>query len=47
MNMTTMRREDVEFRTFDGLTLRGWLYPALERGPGLIMNQGVQTSALP
>jgi fumagillin biosynthesis transferase len=36
-----MKREDVEFRTFDGLTLRGWLYPASERGPALIMNQGV------
>jgi hypothetical protein len=36
-----MSREDVDFRTFDGLTLRGWLYPASKRGPALIMTQGV------
>ncbi|KAH8731287.1 Alpha/Beta hydrolase protein [Phaeosphaeriaceae sp. PMI808] len=38
-----MTREDVEFKTFDGLTLRGWLYPALSHGPALIMTQGFNT----
>ncbi|WYZ35336.1 hypothetical protein EsH8_I_001612 [Colletotrichum jinshuiense] len=35
-----MSQQDVEFRTLDGLTLRGWLYPAAQRGPALIMTQG-------
>jgi hypothetical protein len=38
-----MSREDVEFRTVDGLFLRGWLYPAAQRGPALIMTQGVRS----
>ncbi|KAF7166599.1 hypothetical protein CNMCM5623_000194 [Aspergillus felis] len=38
-----MNREDVEFRTFDGLTLRGWLYPGTIRGPAIVMNQGFNT----
>jgi hypothetical protein len=37
-------REDVEFQTLDGLTIKGWLYPASKRGPGVIMTPGVCTS---
>lgn len=37
----TLPRQDVEFRTLDGLTLRAWLYPAEKRGPGIIMTPGV------
>jgi len=33
--------EHVEFKTVDGLTLRGNLYPARERGPAIILNPGV------
>lgn len=40
---STMNREDVEFPTFDGLTLRGWLYQGTIRGPAIVMNQGVRT----
>ncbi|KAK2745951.1 hypothetical protein FQN55_006023 [Onygenales sp. PD_40] len=32
--------EDVEFPTIDGLTLRGWLYPAESRGPAIIISPG-------
>ncbi|KFA70665.1 Atr5 [Stachybotrys chartarum IBT 40288] len=42
--MTVMTREDVEFRTVDGLTLRGWLYPSGKRGPALVMTQGFNAS---
>lgn len=38
------RHEDVEFKTLDGLTLRGWLYPADVRGPAVILTPGVSTS---
>jgi hypothetical protein len=38
--------EDVEFKTLDGLTLRGWLYPASKRGPGIIITPGVSQSQL-
>jgi hypothetical protein len=34
-------REDVEFKTVDGLTLRGWLFPADKKGPAIIMTPGV------
>ena len=34
---------DVEFKTIDGLTLRGWLFPTAQRGPALIMTPGVRT----
>jgi hypothetical protein len=44
--LPTMNREDVEFRTFDGLTLRGWLYPGTIRGPAIVMNQGVRMTLL-
>ncbi|KAH7152600.1 Alpha/Beta hydrolase protein [Dactylonectria macrodidyma] len=33
-------RQDVEFPTLDGLTLRGWLFPAQTRGPAVIINPG-------
>ncbi|KAI1158622.1 DltD N-terminal domain protein [Nemania serpens] len=33
-------KEDVEFQTMDGLTLRGWLFPAEKRGPAIIMTPG-------
>jgi pimeloyl-ACP methyl ester carboxylesterase len=33
-------KEDVEFKTFDGLTLRGWLFPGPPRGPAIIMTPG-------
>jgi len=36
-----MSRLDVSFPTLDGLTLRGWLYPASKRGPGIIVSPGV------
>ncbi|GAP90163.1 putative peptidase s15 [Rosellinia necatrix] len=33
-------REDVEFTTMDGLTLRGCIYPAAQRGPAIILTPG-------
>ena len=36
-----MGYEHVEFKTVDGLTLRGNLYPARDRGPAIILNPGV------
>lgn len=33
--------EDVEFKTIDGLVLRGWLFPAAKRGPAVVMTPGV------
>ncbi|KAI8283964.1 hypothetical protein K4K60_002295 [Colletotrichum sp. SAR11_57] len=33
-------REDVEFRTIDGLVLRGWLYQATKRGAAIIATPG-------
>ncbi|CAM1502387.1 Fc.00g043710.m01.CDS01 [Cosmosporella sp. VM-42] len=35
-----LKREDVEFQTLDGVILRGWLYPASERGPAVVMSPG-------
>lgn len=35
--------EEVEFPTLDGLTLRGLLYPARERGPAVIMTSRGQS----
>ncbi|PYI04017.1 alpha/beta-hydrolase [Aspergillus sclerotiicarbonarius CBS 121057] len=32
--------QPVEFKTLDGLTLRGSLYPAAARGPGIVMTPG-------
>ncbi|KAI9676000.1 MAG: hypothetical protein M1817_000743 [Caeruleum heppii] len=34
------QREDIEFKTVDGLTLRGWLYPASSKGPGIVITPG-------
>jgi hypothetical protein len=42
MTASTLPRSDVEFTTLDGLTLRGWLFPASQRGPALIMSPGVR-----
>lgn len=33
-------RQDVEFPTLDGLTIRGWLFPAQSRGPAVIITPG-------
>lgn len=33
--------QEVEFKTLDKLTLKGWLYPASRRGPGIILTPGV------
>lgn len=33
-------RQDVEFATLDGLTIRGWLFPAQSRGPAVIITPG-------
>ncbi|KAJ5100203.1 hypothetical protein N7456_006255 [Penicillium angulare] len=33
-------REDIEFKTLAGVTLRGWLYPAEQCGPGMILSAG-------
>lgn len=35
-------REPIEFKTLSGVTLRGWLYPAEKRGPGIILSAGVR-----
>lgn len=35
--------EDIQFRTLDNTTLRGRLFSADERGPGIIMTPGVRT----
>lgn len=42
MTGTALAREDVEFNTLDGLTLRGFLFPASQHGPGMIMSPGVR-----
>ncbi|KAF4334739.1 hypothetical protein FBEOM_11421 [Fusarium beomiforme] len=36
----SISREDISFTTLDGLTLRGWLFPAKTRGPAVIINPG-------
>ncbi|RYP45908.1 hypothetical protein DL768_007812 [Monosporascus sp. mg162] len=33
-------QEHVEFKTLDGLVLRGFLYPANAKGPGIVMTPG-------
>lgn len=43
MTASALPRSDVEFITLDGLTLRGWLFPASQRGPAMIMSPGVRT----
>lgn len=39
---TEQVREDIEFKTLDGLTLRGWLYKGLKGGPAIIVNVAVR-----
>ena len=36
-------REDISIKTIDGLTLRGWLYPAADYGPAVIITPGVSS----
>lgn len=38
---TEQERKDVEFKTFDGLTLRGSLYLGPKDGPAVIVNGAV------
>lgn len=35
-------REDIDFKTLSKVTLRGWLYLAEKRGPGIILSAGVR-----
>jgi len=39
--MMAIYRKDVEFKTIDGLTLKGWLYPTSARGPAIVITPGV------
>jgi hypothetical protein len=39
--------EYIEFRTLDNTVLRGCLFPADRRGPGIIMTPGVRTTKFP
>ena len=41
------RHQDVEFKTLDGLTLRGWLYPTDRRSAAVILTPGVSASPIP
>ncbi|RFU31758.1 hypothetical protein B7463_g4601, partial [Scytalidium lignicola] len=34
-------RQDIEFKTRDGLTLRGWFYPAGKKAPTVILTHGL------
>ena len=45
--MAQLSRDDIEFKTLDGITLRGWLYPAEKRGPGIILSAGVRENPCP
>jgi hypothetical protein len=40
-------RWDIKFKTKDGLTLKGWLYPAGEKSPCVIMSHGVCYTTCP
>lgn len=43
--MASPPRRDIEFKTFDGLTLRGWFYPAagnLAKSPAIVISHGVR-----
>lgn len=42
--MAPTTRDDIEFKTLGGYTLRGWVYPAEKRGPGIILSAGVRNS---
>ncbi|TGO56822.1 hypothetical protein BOTNAR_0215g00170 [Botryotinia narcissicola] len=39
-SLTGSNHEDVNFKTVDGLTLRGWLYPVAGKSPAVIMSPG-------
>lgn len=38
-------QKDVEFPAIDGIILRGRLYPAPEKGPGIVLCPGVSLSS--
>ena len=38
--------ENVEFKTMDGVTLRGLVYPASKQGPGVVLSPGVSLPKL-
>ncbi len=38
---TEQERKDIEFKAFDGLTLRGWFYVGPKGGPAIIINVAV------
>ncbi|CAH0051610.1 unnamed protein product [Clonostachys solani] len=38
--MAPQPREAIEFKTLSGVKLRGWLYPAEQRGPAIILSAG-------
>ncbi len=40
---TEVERRDIEFKTFDGLTLRGWLHKGPKGGPAVIINVAVSS----
>lgn len=40
-----MSQQDVDFKTIDGLTLRGRMYIASNRGPGIVMSPGVSATS--
>ncbi|KAH7370424.1 Alpha/Beta hydrolase protein [Rhexocercosporidium sp. MPI-PUGE-AT-0058] len=40
MMASDLSRLDVEFKTLDGSTLRGWLFTATKNGPAMIMSPG-------
>lgn len=41
-------RCDIEFKSYDGIALRGWFYPARgrDRAPVIVMSHGVSRSIL-
>lgn len=45
MSTVPAPRKPFDFRTLDGLTLRGWIFPAAQRGPAMIMQPGVGSLA--
>lgn len=40
-DLSTMSSENVEFKTMDGVTLRGRIYPASQVGIGIVISPGV------
>lgn len=41
MAMSKVEREDIEIKTHDQTTLRGWFYPAGSKAPVIVMSPGV------